>query len=593
MCFFLFGISCTQKKTITTSIPDTPNIPNVPNIPDGDVGGFTSILASVDTTNAKPAVTVTFVLKNAQPSDIFTVSTSIKNTSLNNGWLGVSSDKSSCTGTGSTVCNITFNLDATNINLGSSDDGSVAYVSIPFSYTVNGKASKTSVMGAPYKTDHLKWKSEKTNYNAQQLYLDSPIVLSSSGAIYMTAGNVLYAINADGTTKWKETIEDVSTILNPALGLDENSIYLLGTISDSYQYIKVTGLVSGFRTVQYIPATGDKKFSFYSSTKPIVYKDSRGEENIYFLSQINGSKTGSQAPLFKVKGTDPFTSTNLSQEPSTPFPFDQYGYFRSGLYLDRKYLFLSGTTNGTFLPAKIMLYDLENKTTTTYTGNTGFVSAPNFVTSTLYVAGTADGQLVSVDFSSSISTPNSSISLCSPSKAGFCDISGQPVFNSDKSLVYVGTNRDPLFPNAPSSDSGQYDNTLYAIPVANGKLGSTPNWCYRAGGNLNDGFTRTPAMGVSGNSKDILYAISNNILMAFSVVGTSANCGPQDPNSGSYQDRSTGHPPLWTFPLAPYDNTRNPANMPSSPLLSADGNTLYVLSSTGYLYALKTKSSSQ
>jgi hypothetical protein len=196
----------------------------------------------------------------------------------------------------------------------------------------------------------------------------------------------------------------------------------------------------------------------------------------------------------------------------------------------------------------------------------------------------------------------SSISLCSSktssppvtTKLGFCDISGQPVFNSDKSLVYVGTNRDPLYPSTPSSNEEQYDNTLYAIPVdKSGKLASSPNWCYRAGGNLNDGFTRTPAMGIAkSNSQDILYAISNNMLMAFSAAGTSDSCTPQDPNSKSYKDRS-GHPPLWTFSLAASDKTRIPADMPSSPLLSADGNTLYVLSSTGYLYALKTKSSAQ
>lgn len=578
----MLAISCTQRKTIT-SIPDAPNIPN---IPDGDVGGFASAtLVNVDTTNKTPSAQVTFFLNNGQPNDTFEVSTSLKNVQLNNGWKWVSSDpvSASCTGSKSSFCTITFTLDATNINLGSPDGGSVVNVNIPFSYTVNGKAPKASTVSVPYQTDHLKWKvnvgfveppQPEGNISANT----SPIALSDDGKIYVAGQTtdhtkgVLYYINpADGSTV-KSYQTSIPFIYNPIVGTGKYSNYTYFTASDhKVHYVNIS--------------TGEIKNSCIINDKSKVCKDIGYPDSELSprMRLLYTETSGIYFPSYVPKGTDDnLNRLYIHRVNNTTLQDDSFGedwgraptdkpsscqsdfscLTSSPIFSESDGVVYFGTAGN---PVSVFGFDMNNNTVSRFSGGYSFYS--EVASNDAYIfAGNSGGQIMRIIKGT---TPKSEIVFSVPSSK--CDIGNggcmiQTKLTATNSNLYFATNGTTTYKN---------DNTLYMLSTTPDKTSNQLllQWCL--GRTAIDAFMSDP---IFDDGAKTLYASSNDTMNSFnpdSSLSDAQTCNTDD----------THKKINWSYKAA--------GPITANPVLSSDKKVIYFVADDGYLYSLRTQSSAQ
>jgi hypothetical protein len=581
----LLAVSCSQKSKVETGAV-------VEN--ETTVAGFsnTFLLKEVDQPSASdetrfapiPSMILDFQVENGPASNI-----QVELDKLNNGWKGdvlsTTCDSLIPMDDSSSVCEIQIKLDPTDINIGNGD------LVIPFSYDTSKSIHKNGSIRVAYTSKYLKWKSSYTQYNNENgYYQSSAVALSkkSPGVVYFVAGNTLYATKDNGfdknqklippTVLWTQKFDGISELYSPVLNADESSIYLnssngfLFKISGDIQKQNPSHLV----VTKSSGGSNNGVLGMSSATKPIVFGS--GETETVGVLQAPGAKSAS---FFSIPGSSlkvPYTSF-------FDFPAN-WGFLRSAAETDANgnfYVSLSspylGTTNGSFFIYKAPK-NVDIDSVRQLKIDCQPISTPSVDANGIVYSGTYCGSIVGADFSKDSPSEAFHFNACQNPGDGACEILTKPAIGND-STIYFGTGRNPNAPAIPVNDTTRYDNTFYAVDSST-KNGAV-KWCYRrplatdGSTNLHDRIAVNPLV-----DHGVVYAISNNNVMAF------------DPKAqdGDSQDCLTGdrtqHAPLWSFNIRDSGKPQSyEANgMSSNPLISADGKTMYVMSNSGFLYAL-------
>lgn len=585
----LLAVSCSQKDAVksgTVAENET------------TVAGFsnTSLLQEVDKpspsdeTKFAPisSVVLDFQVENGPASNI-----QVELDKLNNGWKGsvlsTTCDSLIPLDDSSSVCEIEIKLDPTEINIGNGD------LIIPFSYDTSKKVHKNGSIHVAYTSKHLKWKSSYTQYNnGDGYYQSSAVVLSEKnpGVVYFVAGNTLYATKDNGfdknqklippTVLWMQKFDGISELYSPVLNADESSIYL--NSSNGFLF-KVSGDIqkqnpSNLVVTKSSGGLNNGVLGMSSATKPIVFGS--GESETVGVLQAPSVKTAS---FFQI----PASSLKIPYNVYFDFPAN-WGFLRSAAETDSNgnfYVSLSspysGTANGDYFIYKAPK-NVDINSVRRLKIDCQPISTPSVGTNGIVYSGTYCGSIVGADFSKDSPSEAFHFNACQNPGEGACEILTKPAIGNDNT-IYFGTGRNPTAPAIPVDDKTTYDNTFYAVDSST-KDGAV-KWCYRrplptdGSTNLHERIAVNPLV-----DHGVVYAISNNNVMAF------------DPKAqdGDSQDCLTGdrtkHAPIWSFNIKdsgkPLSYEAN--GMPSNPVISADGKTMYVMSNSGFLYALNLQS---
>lgn len=589
----LLVVSCSQKSAVeeSGSVPEnettvagfssTPSLQEVDKPSPSDETRFAPI----------PSMTLAFQVENGPASNI-----QVELDKLNNGWKGdvISSTCDSLIpiDDSSSACAIQIKLDPTDINIGNGD------LVIPFSYDTSKNVHKNGSIRVAYTSKYLKWKSSYTQYNnGDGYYQSSAVALSKKnpGVVYFAAGNTLYATRDNGfdknkklippTVLWTQSFEGISELYSPVLNADESAVYL--NSSNGFLF-KVSGDIQKQNPSNLVvsKSSGGSKengwLGMSSSTKPIVF--GRGETESVGIAAAPGSTATS---FFQI----PANTLKADLKPSFEFPAN-WGFLRSTVEIDayeNLYASLSSpyseVTNGDYFIYKVVKgADISAQggsyVTKGFKTNCQPISTPSLDANGVVYSGTYCGSIVGADFSKDTPTEAFHFNACTNPADGACEILTKPAIGNDNT-IYFGTGRNPSAPAIPVDDTTKYDNTFYAVDSST-KSGSV-KWCYRrplatdGSTNLHDRIAVNPLV-----DHGVVYAISNNNVMAFDPAtraGDADNCLTGD---------RTQHAPLWSFNIRDSGKPQSyEANgMSSNPLISADGKTMYVMSNSGFLYAL-------
>lgn len=591
--------------------------------------------------------TLSFAVANGTASNI-TI-----NSDLNHGWSLASIDENGCQTAGSiadgTSCTISITLDPTNIDLGDGD------LLIPFTYATGTGAIKTGTISAiSYHSKNLKWKSPYVSYFIGAFYQDSSVAVDKDNSIvYFAAGNSLYAMQDKGVGQapqmlWKKDfyVDDATcrvpfNVSNPILKKSgtQTEIYLNSYSINITDYIK--NLPSWATRPTCNAGNPDSTRQYFvkinvsydsSQPQPEVKLDSKKVYATQFVTSpssapiilndgnfaiIGGLDVSGSAPMsvfnFKdytdgqalqsiaIKGVfSPRTST-------PPNPEQSYAFLRSKMEQDSNdnlYVNLASPSMYTTSNSGYSLYRTQYSAKSAFSGMQSVqnvahcppISTPVLSSGKIY-SGTNCGTVIYANVDNTtgeISAPNSgtqqavevSVSeLCDLSHPKQCQILTKPLI--DGSFMYFGTTGDDQYQTcdndgkcqsiSPNQDQAAGNKTFFVYNMPSEKATSNNPLSY-TGSIPTDQPSDIPVFGFTGNP----------------VQASLGGSWVYTTGLGSVYGFDSQARALYSYDVRGYNlNKQSPASngLTSNPVLSGDGNTLYVLSNSGYLYALKVGSS--
>lgn len=592
--------------------------------------------------------TLSFAVANGTASNI-TI-----NSDLNHGWSLTSTDKNGCQTAGSiadgTSCTISITLDPTNIDLGDGD----LLIPFTYE-TGTGAIKTGTVSAISYHSKNLKWKSPYVSYFIGAFYQDSSVAVdnttdSNHPIVYFAAGNSLYAMQDKGVGQapqmlWKKDfyVDDAAcrvpfNVSNPIIKksgtqteiyLNSYSINISNYITNlpgwapkptcnaenpdvTRQYfVKINVSYDSSQSQPKVTLESKKvygtKFVTSPSSAPIILND--GNFAIIGGLDVNGSAPMSVFNFKDYTDGQALQSTAIKGvfSPSTstpPNPEQSYAFLRSKMEQDSNdnlYVNLASPSMYPTSNSGYSLYRTQYSTESAFSGMQSVqnvahcppISTPVLSSGKIY-SGTNCGTVIYANVDNSngeISAPNSgtqqavevSVSeLCDLSHPKQCQILTKPLI--DGSLMYFGTTGDDQYQNchsdgtcqsiSPTQEQAAGNKTFFVYNMSSEKATSNSPLSY-TGSIPTDQSSDIPVFGFTGNP----VQASPGSLVYTTGLGSVYGLDSQARNQFSYDVRG--------YNL----NKNSPASngLTSNPVLAGD--TLYVLSNSGYLYALKVGSS--